>query len=66
MLHGDLGEDNTKIGVLQKANSTPGQWIESGPHLMLMPRDPSTLQEFHADFSRGEPYLMMPGTDYAT
>ena len=65
MLHGDVGEDNTKMGVLQKADSTSGQWIESGPHLMLMPKDPATLQEFHADFSRGEPYVMMPGTDYA-
>lgn len=65
MLHGDVGEDNTKMGVLQKADSTPGQWIESGPHLMLMPKDPTTLQEFHADFSLGEPYVMMPGTDYA-
>ena len=65
MLHGDVGEDNTKMGVLHKADSTPGQWIESGPHLMLMPKDPSTLKEFHDDFTTGEPYVMMPGTDYA-
>ena len=65
MLHGDVGEDNTKMGVLKKEDSTPGEWIESGPHLMLMPKDPATLKEFHADFSRGEPYVMMPGTDYA-
>jgi len=65
MLQGDVGEDNTKMGVLNKADSTPGQWIESGPHLMLMPTDPSTLKEFHDDFTTGEPYVMMPGTDYA-
>ena len=65
MLHGDVGEDNTKMGVLKKEDPTPGEWIESGPHLMLMPKDPATLKEFHADFSKGEPYVMMPGTDYA-
>ena len=65
MLHGDVGEDNTKMGVLNKRDATPGQWIESGPHLMLMPKDTATLNGFHADFSRGEPYVMMPGSDYA-
>ena len=33
MLHGDVGEDNTKPGVLNKKDSTPGQWIESGPQI---------------------------------
>lgn len=65
MLHGDVGEDNTRMGVLDKADSTPGEWIESGPHLMLMPRDPSTLAAFSADFTTGAPYVMMPGSDYA-
>ena len=46
MLNGDLGEDNTKIGVLQKANSTPGQLIESGPHLTLMPKDQARCRSF--------------------
>ena len=65
MLHGDVGEDNTIMGVLSKADSTPGEWIESGPHLMLMPKYPGTLEKFHADFTTGEPYVMMPGSDYA-
>lgn len=65
MLHGDVGEDNTKMGVLHEKDSTPGEWIESGAHLMLMPKNPKTLKEFHTDFSRGEPYVMMPGSDYA-
>ena len=29
MLHGDVGEDNLVAGVLNKEDSTPGQWIES-------------------------------------
>ena len=65
MLHGDVGEDNLVPGVLDKKDTTPGQWIESGPHLMLMPKDPKTLENFTADFSKGEPYVMFPGTDYA-
>ena len=40
MLHGDMGEDNTKAGVLNKADAVAGEWIESGPHLMLMPKTP--------------------------
>jgi len=65
MLHGDVGEDNLVPGVLNKSESTPGQWIESGPHLMLMPKDPKSLKNFTTDFTKGEPYVMFPGTVYA-
>ena len=65
MLHGDVGKNNTTLGVLDEKGSTPGQWIESGAHLMLMPKDPTTLAGFHANFSRGGPYVMMPGSYYA-
>ena len=65
MLHGDMGEDNTKAGVFNKADATPGQWIESGPHLMLMPKDPSTLVNYPTDFTTGAPYVMFANTPYA-
>lgn len=65
MLHGDVGEDNSKAGVLNEKDSTPGQWIESGPHLMLMPKDPSSLDNMNTDFSNGSPYVMFPKTVYA-
>ena len=65
MLHGDMGEDNTKAGVLNEEDSVPGQWIESGPHLMLMPKDPATLVDYPTDFTIGAPYVMFPGTPYA-
>ena len=65
MLNGDMGEDNTKAGVFNKEDSTPGEWIESGPHLMLMPKDPATLENFSTDFMGGAPYVMFAGTDYA-
>ena len=65
MLHGDMGEDNTKAGVLNKEDSVDGAWIESGAHLMLMPKDPSSLDGQTTDFNTGAPYVMFAGTDYA-
>jgi len=64
MLHGDVGEDNLVPGVMDKEDSTPGEWIESGPHLMLMPKDPASLKNFSTDFTVGAPYVMFPDTDY--
>ena len=65
MLHGDMGEDNTKPAVFDKGDLTPGEWIESGPHLMLMPKDPASLAHFPTNFDTGAPYVMFSGTDYA-
>ena len=65
MLHGDVGEDNTTPKVMNKTDSTPGQWIESGPHLMLIPKEASDLSEYSDDFMHGQPYVMMRNTDYA-
>jgi len=66
MLHGDVGEDNTTAGVLNKSDAVdPSQWIESGPHLMLLPKDPSSLDGMGDDFNTGAPYVMFPGTSGA-
>ena len=63
MLHGDVGEDNTTAGVLDISDATdPSQWIESGPHLMLLPKDPESLDGMSDDFNTGAPYVMFPGT----
>ena len=59
MLHGDVGEDNLVAGVLNKEDSTPGQWIESGPHLMYIPRDIKSLDKWNTDFTTGEPYVCL-------
>ena len=32
---------------------------------MLMPKDPNSLKNFTTDFTKGEPYVMFPGTVYA-
>ena len=65
MLHGDMGEDNTTPLVFNKEDSKPGHWIESGPHLMRMPKDPASLDGMTSDFNSGEPYVMFSGTPYA-
>ena len=49
--------------LLTKEESAEGQWIESGPHLMRMPADPSTLDGMTTDFTTGAPYVMFAGTD---
>jgi hypothetical protein len=64
MLHGDMGEDNTKQLVFKKEDATEGHWIESGAHLMLMPKDPSSLKGQTTDFNSGAPYIMFEGTGY--
>jgi hypothetical protein len=64
MFHGDMGEDNTKHFVLNKEDAAEGQWIESGAHIMLFPKDPATLDGFTTDFNSGGPYVMFKGTGY--
>ena len=65
MLHGDMGEDNTTPKTLTEEESAEGHWIESGPHLMRMPSDPSSLDGMTTDFASGAPYVMFAGTIYA-
>ena len=66
MLHGDMDEDNSTPIVMSKAeDKDPNQWIESGPYLMLMPKDPATLAGYTTDFNEGPPYLMFSETQYA-
>jgi len=65
MLHGDVGEDNSTPMVMNKADAHAEHWIESGPHLMLMPKDPATIAGHTTDFRIGSPYLMFPGSQYA-
>ena len=66
MSHGDMGEDNTTPLVMSQAEAEdPDNWIMSGPHLMMMPKDPSSLDAYPTDFTSGSPYTMFAGTDYA-
>jgi len=64
MLHGDMGEDNTKHLVFNKEDAVEGEWIESGAHLMLFPKNPASLDGQTTDFNTGAPYVMFKGTGY--
>lgn len=65
MKHGDTGVDNFRpYSEGDKDNTDPEDWIYSGSHLMLMPKDPSSLEGVSTDFTTGAPYVMMQGTPF--
>lgn len=68
MLHGDMGEDNRKPKVIDEDGvikaKADEEWIESGAHLMLLPKDPASLEGQTTDFNSGAPYVMFKGTGY--
>ena len=65
MIHGDTGVDNFRpYSEGDKANTAPEDWIYSGSHLMLMPKDPASLEGVSTDFTTGAPYVMMEGTPF--
>lgn len=65
MIHGDTGADNFRaFSEGDKAGTDPEDWIESGAHLMLMPMDPSSLDNTTTDFTTGSPYVMFKDTPY--
>jgi len=37
----------------------------SGPHIMLLPTDPSQLDAYPTDWTKGGPWVMWKGTPYA-
>ena len=65
MLHGDTGVANFRpYSEGDEKNTDPKDWIYSGAHLMLMPKDPNSLGSQTTDFTTGAPYVMMKGTPY--
>ena len=50
--------------MFKKGDAAEGHWIESGAHLMLMPKGPSSLKGQTSDFNTGSPYIMFEGTGY--
>ena len=61
---GWVAQANTKHLVFNKEDAAEGQWIESGAHLMLFPKDPASLDGQTTDFNSGAPYVMFKGTGY--
>ena len=64
MLNGDLGVDNFKPYTDGQKNAGHKHFIESGAHLMLMPKDPSSMDGQSTDYTTGAPYVMFKGTPY--
>jgi hypothetical protein len=63
MLKGGPAASNTDPYAVTPA---PGEdWIQDGPHMMVIVPDPSTLDAFSTDPASGEPYVMWSGTPYA-
>ena len=65
MLHGDTGVDNFRAySEGDREGSDPIHFIESGPHLMLLPKDPSSMEGQTTEFTSGAPYVMFKDTPY--
>ena len=64
MKHGDLGVDNFKPYTDGQKDAGHKHYIESGAHMMLMPKDPSSLDGQTTDYTTGAPYVMFKGTKF--
>lgn len=63
MLRGDAGASN--IDPFATEPTPENEWVVTGPHLMLIFPDPSTLAGIPTEPSGGGPYVMWPDTPFA-
>jgi hypothetical protein len=63
MLAGDTGTSN--INPYDEHRTRDNQWVEEGPHLMMIEPDPARLEGVSTDPHNGGPYVMWPNTPYA-
>jgi hypothetical protein len=63
MLAGDTGTSN--INPYDEHPTRNNQWVEEGPHLMMIEPDPDRLRGVSTDPHNGGPYVMWPNTPYA-
>lgn len=63
MLRGDDGASNTEPFATEPTSDN--EWVVTGPHVMLVSPDPSTLAGIPTEPSGGGPYVMWPDTPYA-
>ena len=63
MLQGDAGASN--IDPFAEGPTEDNQWVEEGPHLMIIVPDPAALEGIPTDPENGGPYVMWKGTPYA-
>eukprot|EP00966_Prymnesium_polylepis_P115307 2665340-Prymnesium_polylepis.1 len=66
MLNGGHGEDVTRLPWLAgSSHGSASNFLEPGPHLMLLPKDPASLAGWPTDFRAGTPWVMFPSTEFA-
>jgi hypothetical protein len=63
MLQGDRGASN--IDPYATGRTADNQWVQTGPHVMIITPDPSDLDGLPTDPNGGGPYVMWKGTPYA-
>jgi hypothetical protein len=63
MLKGDRGASNTD--PYATTATADNHWIHSGPHLMVLVPDTSTLEGLSTEPNNGGPWVMWKGTPYA-
>ncbi len=63
MLAGDGGASN--IDPYAEGPTDDNQWVQEGPHLMIIVPDPAMLEGISTDPYHGGPYVMWKGTPYA-
>lgn len=63
MLAGDEGASNTDPYATEATDGN--DWVEEGPHMMIVVPDSEMLAGITRDPSSGGPYVMWDGTDYA-
>lgn len=63
MLKGDCAVSNTDPAAMEKTDDN--QWVQEGPHLMILTPDTATLKGTTTDPYKGEPYVMWADTPYA-
>ena len=62
MLVGDEGASN--IDPYATGPTDDNEWIDEGPHLMIVVPDASLLEGIPTDPSQGGPYVMWKGSPY--
>jgi len=62
MLAGDVGSSNTD--PYANAPTSNNQWVEPGPHMMVIVPNPAELEGLSTDPYSGGPFVMWKGTPY--
>ena len=62
MLAGDVGSSNTD--PYAEAPTSDNQWVEPGPHTMIIVPNPAELEGISTDPYSGGPFVMWKGTPY--